>query len=91
MAHRIEVRAGEGLTTFEFHGLLDPAALRELLASADLAAANAAAIRIVLRAGTEVDRACLPALCALEAEIAAESPYLARWVSDAKRHRGRKG
>lgn len=89
MPHRIDVRTGEGSLTLDFHGLLDPSALRELRAAADLAGAPGAAIRIVLRAGTEVDRACLPALCDLAAEIAAESPYLARWVADARRGRGR--
>ncbi len=73
------------MTTFEFHGLLEPAALAELHAGVALARAAGGAVRVVLRAGAEVDRACVADLRALDAEIVAEPAYLARWLADAGR------
>ena len=79
MAHRVDVGCADGCRILEFQGLLDPDALAMVRAAAG---PPGAAVRLVLRAGTEVDRACLEGLRALGAEIVAESPYLARWLSD---------
>ncbi len=79
MAHRVDVRYAGGCRILEFQGLLDPEALAMVRA-----AAGPGVARLVLRAGTEVDRACLEGLRALAVEIVAESPYLARWLSDCR-------
>jgi hypothetical protein len=69
----------DGTAVIEFQGLLDRDALAALRAAAEPAAG---AVRLVLKAGTEVDRACLAELRTIAAEIVAESPYLARWMAD---------
>ncbi len=90
MPHRVDVRCVNGCRILEFQGLLDRDALAMVR---DAAGLPGAAVRLVLRAGTEVDRACLEGLRALGVEIAAESPYLARWLSDCRctGERARKG
>jgi hypothetical protein len=45
---------------------------------------------VVLRAGTEVAPECIPGLLALDLELAAESPYLARWLDRARASGGRR-
>lgn len=83
MTHRIEQRGHSGAgATFEVQGLLDRAAVEELRVAVEATIERGGAARIVLCAGTEVDRACLPALCRLRAQVVAESPYLARWIAD---------
>jgi hypothetical protein len=78
MTHRLDFQKRDGATVIEFQGLLDPAALDVLRAA--VARVPEGLARIVLRAGSEVERACLPGLRALDAEVVAESPYLARWI-----------
>lgn len=80
MAHRMDVRCVNGCTILEFQGLLDPDALALVRAAAGPDPSGA--VRLLLRAGTEVDRGCLEGLRALAVEIVAESPYLARWLAD---------
>lgn len=66
---------------FELHGLLDEAALASLRAALAFVRDGGAPVRIVLCAGSEVERSCLAALRALDAELVAESPYLAAWLA----------
>lgn len=82
MTHRLDFRELGGATVLEFQGLLDQAALQVLRAA--VAGTPRGLARIVLRAGSEVERDCLPGLRGLEAEVVAESPYLARWISERK-------
>lgn len=65
----------------EFHGLFDADALRSLRSTVALVRRGGAEVRVVLRAGAEVDRACLPELRTLDATVVAESPYLARLLA----------
>jgi hypothetical protein len=81
VTHRIDVGRREGAITFEVQGLLDAEALAALEASVAAAVGSGSSVRVVLKVGTEVDRACLPLLRALDAELVTESPYLARWVA----------
>jgi hypothetical protein len=81
VTHRIDVRKqDQGMVVFELHGLLDPAALASLRTAVGLARESGARARVILRPGVEVERACLAELRALEAEVVAESPYLASWI-----------
>lgn len=85
MTHRFHCACCRDHTVvLHFQGLLDLAALAPLEEAVRVAAANDSRTRIVLREGSEVDRACLPRLAALEAEIVAEAPYLARWIAEAR-------
>lgn len=85
MTHRIHrVSPPEQAVVLEFQGLLDAAALAPLEDAVAIAAANGCRARIVLREGSEIDRACLARLAALDAEIVAETPYLARWIAEAR-------
>lgn len=81
VTHRIDVGREGGTITFQVHGLLDAPALAALHASATAARASGSAVRIVLKAGAQVDWECLPALRALDADVVAESQYLARWIA----------
>jgi hypothetical protein len=81
VTHRLEIRKQDGTVVFELQGVLDRAAMASLRASLEFARANGASARVVLRAGTEVERSCLPELRALDAELVAESPYLASWLA----------
>lgn len=81
MTHRIDVERANGSVTFELEGLVDAAGCATLEACVALARAEGAHVRIVLRVGTQVDRACLPALRALDAELVARSPFLASWIA----------
>ncbi len=80
MPYRIDALRTELAAVLAFQGLLDQAALAELRRRiADLPAP----VRLVLRAGTEVDPACIDALRRLPlAGLTAESPYLTRWLSE---------
>lgn len=81
MTHRLERGEASDLVSLEFHGQLDAAALESLRAAIALARARGAQVRVILRAGTEVERALLPALRELEVTLEVESPYLARWLA----------
>lgn len=81
MTHRIDVLRHDETAVFEFQGLLDPAALAALRAAVEVAHAAGASVRIRLREGAEVERACLAGLRALGAELLADSAYLARWLA----------
>jgi hypothetical protein len=81
VTHRLDIRKQGCTVVFELHGLLDRAALASLRASLDFARASGARARVVLRAGSEVERSCLAELRTLDAELVAESPYLASWLA----------
>ena len=84
MTHLLDVARGQKTVVLQFQGLLDAAALSPLESAVSVAVADGARVSVLLGEGTEVDRACLPRLAALEAEIVAESPYLARWIAEAR-------
>jgi hypothetical protein len=77
----MDVRREGETVLFEFQGLLDAAALASIDAAVAFARAGGGQVWIVLRAGTEVERSCLPGLRALDGKVVAESPYLARWIA----------
>jgi hypothetical protein len=81
VTHRIEVRNTADTVRFEFQGHMDAPALASLEAAVAFARAAGARVRVVLRAGAEVDREILPALRALDVSLEVESPYLARWLA----------
>ena len=70
----------EALVDLSAQGLLDADAFEKLRVGVRLAAKGGAAVRVLLREGTDVDRECVERLRALEAEVIAESAYLARWI-----------
>ena len=80
MTHRLDIQRTRQAVTYEFQGLLDPAAFEELRADVERAVADGVSVRVHLREGTEVERACVAGLRALGAELVAESAYLARWI-----------
>lgn len=84
MTHRLDIHESRRAHVLEFQGLLDAAALAGLRAALAAAQERGASARIVLRAGTEVERSCLPALRAIGAEVIAEAPYLASWLRDSR-------
>jgi hypothetical protein len=84
VTHRLDVRRDRRTLVLEFQGLLDAAALAGLRTALAASLEGGARARIVLRAGTEVERACLAELGAMGAEVVAEAPYLASWLRDAK-------
>jgi hypothetical protein len=69
--------------TAVFEGLLDTEALGDVLARCRATSAE----RLVLRAGTVVRAECIAILAALDIEVVAESPYLARWLERARAER----
>lgn len=82
MPYRIDTLRTDVALVLAFHGLLDELALADLVARIG---ALAAPVRLVLRAGTEVDPLCIDALRRLPlAALSAESPYLTRWLSEAR-------
>lgn len=81
VTHRLDIRTLERTVVFELQGLLDRAALASLRAALASARESGARARIVLKAGAEVERSCLPELRALDAELVAESAYLASWIA----------
>ncbi len=81
VTHRIDVKQDQHTVVFEFHGLLDEEALRGLRETISRLRESGEAVRVVLRAGAEVERSCLPELRTLDAAVTAESPYLARWLA----------
>jgi hypothetical protein len=80
VTHRLEIQRQQNAVIFEFQGLLDAEAFEKLRVGVRLAAKGGAAVRVLLREGTDVDRECVEGLRALEAEVIAESAYLARWI-----------
>jgi hypothetical protein len=80
VTHRLDVRKNDRSTSFDFQGLLDAAAFEELRVRVRAAVKGGAAVRVVLREKTDVERACVEGLRALEVEVVAESAYLARWI-----------
>jgi hypothetical protein len=83
VTHRLDIHGSDGdAVVLEFQGLLDAGALEGLRAAVASARLRAARARVVLRVGTDVDRACLPALRALGAEVTAEAAYLASWLEN---------
>ena len=69
--------------TAVFEGLLDAQALEDMLARCRATSAE----RLLLRAGTVVRPECVASLAALDIEVVAESPYLARWLERARANR----
>jgi hypothetical protein len=80
VTHRLDVFTRDRTVVLELSGLLDEGALASLRAALDHARASDASARVVLRAGSEVERSCLEGLRGLAAEVVAESPYLAAWI-----------
>ncbi len=79
MTYRIDLTREEQELVFSFQGILDATALADLRARTAL---SVAPVRLVFRAGTEVELACLSDLRALPVRsIVAESPFLSRWLS----------
>jgi hypothetical protein len=79
MTYRIDAFQTEAALVLAFQGVLDAAALEDLRARV----AALAPVRLVLRAGTEVDPGCIAPLRRLPlAALTAESPYLTRWLSE---------
>jgi len=80
MPYRIDTVEKAEAVVLAFQGLLDAAALLDLLVR------MAAAVRpahVVLKVGTEVDPTCLSGLRRLGASsVSAESPFLARWLAE---------
>lgn len=76
MVYRVAVKS----STAVVEGLLDRDALEEVLARCRASSAK----RLVLRAGTIVHADCMAMLAELDLEVAAESPYLARWLERAR-------
>lgn len=81
VTHRLDVHHRDRTVVFELNGLVDEAALASVRAALDFARESGAEARLVLRAGAEVERSCLPALKTLGVELVAESPYLAAWIA----------
>jgi hypothetical protein len=84
VTHRLDIRLQDRTAVLEFHGLLDATALEGLRVCVAQILASGARPRIVLREGAEVERCCLAALRALDAEIVAEPAYLAAWLRETK-------
>jgi hypothetical protein len=81
VTHRLDIHAQGRTVVLALHGFVDEAALATLRVSLALAVQAGADARIVLPAGTEVERSCLDALRGLGVEVVAESPYLAAWLA----------
>jgi hypothetical protein len=81
VTHRLDVSTQDHTVVFSLSGLLDDAALASLRAALAFARASGASARVVLRAGSEVERSCLEGLRGLGVQIVAESPYLAAWIA----------
>lgn len=81
VTHRLEILKRGRTVVIEVHGLLDARALAGLRASLAPALERGLPARVVLRAGTEIERDCLGELRALDAEVVAEDAYLARWLA----------
>jgi hypothetical protein len=82
VTHRLDVHKGDRSVVLEFQGLLDAAALAALRAAVVQGRAGGGAVRIELRPGTEIERSCLSALRTIDAEVVADSAYLARWIDE---------
>jgi hypothetical protein len=82
MPYRIDVVHVPAGALLAFQGLLDSEALLDL--EARLRAPHGPT-RVVLRRGTEVDPRCIGALRRLRVDgLSAESPFLARWLSEVR-------
>jgi hypothetical protein len=80
MPYRIDTVRTQVAVVLAFQGLVDEGALADLRVRI---AALSAPVRLLLRAGTEVDPGCIAALRRLPAaELVAESPFLARWLAE---------
>ncbi len=74
MVYRIDTLRTQNAVELAFQGVLNEAALADVLARI---VATPGPVRLVLRAGTEVDARCIDALRRLPVtELRAESPYL---------------
>ena len=84
VSHRIEIESGpQGALRIVFEGLLDAAAVGELTAACETRTPRGPRAVVVLRAGSVIDHPQLESLRSLDAEVVAESPYLARWLAEA--------
>ena len=80
MPYRIDTVRTQVAVVLAFQGLVDEGALADLRVRI---AALSAPVRLLLRAGTEVDPGCIGALRRLPvAELVAVSPFLARWLAE---------
>jgi hypothetical protein len=80
VTHRLDTRKAADVMTIEFGGVLDEGAFEALRAAVVAAGAGGVRVRVILREGTDVERACVDGLRTLGAEVVAESAYLARWI-----------
>lgn len=80
MPYRIDIIRDGIAAILSFQGVLDADALADLRSRVG---ARATPPKLLLRAGTEVDPGCIDGLRRLPvAELHAESPFLARWISE---------
>jgi hypothetical protein len=77
MVFRAEVEQRDAIRTVEVEGLLDVAAVDELLVRLHLRGGD----HLVLRAGTEVTADAIERLRTLPAQVTSESPYLAHLLA----------
>jgi hypothetical protein len=82
MTHRLDINEDGKANRISFEGVLDRAALEDVLSHARLARRNGArTVVLVLATGTEVHRECIEALIGAEGlRVEAVSPFLARWL-----------
>jgi hypothetical protein len=82
MTHRLDIDEDGDANRISFEGVLDRAALEDVLSHARLARRNGArTVVLVLATGTEVHRECIEALIGAEGlRVEAVSPFLARWL-----------
>jgi hypothetical protein len=82
MTHRIELDGADGATRISFQGLLDRAALADVLSCVrDARRAGVSRVVLTLGVGTEVDGECIEKLLLVEGLIVkAVSPFLTRWL-----------
>jgi hypothetical protein len=82
MTHRLELGQDGDATRIAFQGVLDPAAVEDVLAHARAARRSGAReVVLVLAAGTEAQREGLELLRGVDGlRVEAPSPFLARWL-----------
>jgi hypothetical protein len=92
MTYRIELSAGDREVTLAFEGDLDRTALADLAARCAAQARRGVKVRLWLRAGTRVETGVLDELAGLDGvTLAAEAPFLARWIASSSKARGGQG
>jgi len=86
MTHRVDIQKDPEGVTVLFQGLLDGSAFAALVGLCRAQTAAARPVRVLLRAGTQVEADLLEALAATPGvSLEAESPFLARWLERCRR------